>query len=103
MDRGLGRFRENMEAAILCQGARADHFFQGSWKIATIHAVRASNVGSSCPRTARVQSAKGGRDMRDRLRLMLGVAVAATMALSAGRAHAEDPHAAHTYYRARED
>src|SRR6516162_7139350 len=49
---------------------------------------------------AQVQSAKGGNDMRDRLRLMLGVAVAATMALSAGRAHAEDPNAAPNPYRA---
>jgi hypothetical protein len=41
-----------------------------------------------------VQSAKGGNDMRDRVRLMLGVAVAAVMAFSGGRAHAEDPNAA---------
>ena len=38
--------------------------------------------------------------MRDLVRLMLGVAVAATMALSAGRAHAEDPNAAPNPYRA---
>src|SRR5262252_2846829 len=41
--------------------------------------------------------------MRDRVRLMLGVAVAATMALSAGRAHAEDPNAAPNPYRAEEN
>src|SRR5215831_18778949 len=37
--------------------------------------------------------------MRDLVRLMLGVAVAATMALSAGRAHAEDPNNAPNPYR----
>jgi hypothetical protein len=37
---------------------------------------------------------KGGSDMRDRVRLMLGVAVAAAMSISAGRIHAEDPNAA---------
>src|SRR5262245_37972058 len=41
--------------------------------------------------------------MRDRVRLMLGVAVAATMALSAGRAHAEGPNAAPNPYRAEEN
>src|SRR5215471_10276803 len=41
--------------------------------------------------------------MRDLVRLMLGVAVAATMALSAGRAHAEDPNAAPNPYRAEEN
>src|SRR5262249_35166445 len=37
---------------------------------------------------------KGGGDMRDRVRLMLGVAVAAAMTISAGRTHAEAPNAA---------
>ena len=37
--------------------------------------------------------------MRDRVRLMLGVAVAAVMAFSGGRAHAEDPNAAPDPYR----
>src|SRR5262249_21399217 len=41
--------------------------------------------------------------MRDLVRLMLGVAVAATMALPAGRAHAEDPNAAPNPYRAEEN
>ena len=41
--------------------------------------------------------------MRDRMRLMLSFAVVATMALSAGRAQAEDPNAAPNPYRAEEN
>jgi len=41
--------------------------------------------------------------MRERMRLMLGFAVVATMALSAGRAQAEDPNAAPNPYRAEEN
>jgi hypothetical protein len=37
--------------------------------------------------------------MRDRVRLMLGVAVVAAIAISAGRANAEDPNAAPNPYR----
>src|SRR5262249_25083089 len=46
---------------------------------------------------------KGGRDMRDRVRWMLGVAVAAAITISAGRTHAEDPNAAPNSYRAVEN
>jgi hypothetical protein len=51
----------------------------------------------------REQFVKGGNEMRHRVRLMLGVAVVAAMAISAGRTHAEDPNAAPNPYRAVEN
>ena len=57
----------------------------------------------ACLRTAQVHFAKEGSDMRDRMRLMLVVAIIATMSLSAGQAQAEDPNAAPNPYRAEEN
>src|SRR5260221_12697980 len=92
-------------ALICCSALRRDwhkasvrwqHQFGSNWSKADIPLPRG-------PRTAQVQFAKGGSDMRDRVRWVLGVAVVATMAFSGGRAHSEDPNAAANPYRVEEN
>src|SRR5260370_19000221 len=88
-------------ALICCSALRRD------WHKASVRWQH--QFGSNCskadiplprgPRTAQVEFAKGGSDMRDRVRWVLFVAVVATMAFSGARANSEDATAAPTPYR----